>query len=45
MVMMPPGVGRGAFTTTLVGAGEPRVVVGTTRFAHVMDTVVTLGPD
>jgi hypothetical protein len=45
MVIVPPGLGRGPFTTTFVGAGEPRVVVGTTRFHHVVDTVGILGPD
>jgi hypothetical protein len=36
---------RGPLTTTFVGVAEPRVVVGTTRFHHVMDTIGTLGPD
>jgi len=45
MVIIPPGMSRGPLTTTFAGVEEPRVVVGTTRFHVVMDTIGTLGPD
>jgi hypothetical protein len=38
-------MGRGRFTTTFLGAEEACVVVGTTTFRQVMDTVGARGPD